>query len=114
MKKLMLVVLFGVSGACSAQYVKAKDGKTNYKAGFSYYEPGRIEVKVTLLKWEKRGVEYQWRTKVECLGKTVLGGWTNDSWIDLYTDKAFLNAQTHQIVYYDEVDITLKINSSKK
>jgi hypothetical protein len=109
MKKLFSILLLACFSFCNAQYVKAKKGETNYKEGFSYYEPGRIDVKVTLLKWDKRGIDYSWRTKVEVLGTTTYG-WTDDEWIDLYTDKSFLNAQTHEIIYYDEVDIITKKN----
>ncbi len=102
----LLTILFMTNSY--GQYKKAEKGKTNYKTGFSYYEPGRIDVKVTLIEFHKDRDGRPWKMKVECMG-TIVYGWTDDSWIDLYTDKAFLNAQTHQIVYYDEVNIIPKI-----
>jgi hypothetical protein len=107
MKKVFILTLLSSLSFCNAQYVKAKQGETNYKEGFSYYEHGRIDVKITLLKWDDRGMDYEWRTKVEVLGTTTYG-WTDDEWIDLNTDKAFYNNQTHEIIYYDEVDIITK------
>jgi hypothetical protein len=91
----------------NAQYRKAEQGKTNYKAGFSYYDSRGT--KCTLIKWESIGMGfYRWKTRFEQFGISSMG-WTDDCWIDLYTGKAFLNERTHQITYYDEVDITPKV-----
>lgn len=83
--------------------------KSRYQKGFTFYDNRGI--KVTLVEWVKLpsvfGDLYRWKAKFEGLG-VVADGWTDDKWIDVYTKKAFLNEQTHQIVYYDSVDITPK------
>lgn len=112
MKKIILIISLLIYGSTTAQkYVKAEFRKTNYKPGFTYYDSRGI--KCTLIKWEKVGGmianERRWRAKFECMGETSYG-WTDDCWIDLYTGKAFLNERNHQIIYYDEVNITLKTN----
>jgi hypothetical protein len=75
--------------------------ETKYDAGFTYYDTRGC--KCTLLEWTNG----RWRTSFEWLGVTA-EGWTDDCWIDLYTGKAFLNEQIHQIVYYNDVDIIPK------
>lgn len=109
MKKLILGLFMLSIITTQGQYKKAELGKTNYKKGFSYYDSRGV--KCTLVKWEKQGQfpfsEYRWKTRFEFMGVSTTG-WTDDCWIDLYTGKAFLNEQTHEITYYDEVDIIPK------
>ena len=81
--------------------------KTKYEAGFTYYDTSGI--KCTLIKWNGE----RWETLFEERGIGAMG-FTDDCWIDLYTKKAFLNEQTHQITYYDKVDIIPKNNNILK
>lgn len=81
---------------------------TRYKSGFTYYD--NKGVKNTLLKWVKVGTwfgvdTYRWRVKAEFLGVSALV-WTDDCWIDVYTQKAYLNERTHKIVYYDSIEVS--------
>lgn len=85
---------------------------SKYEPGFSYRD--NRGAKITLLEWIKidhslMNDKYRWRIKCELLGIETLA-WTDDCWIDLYTGKAFLNEQTHQITYYDDVVIIPKKN----
>jgi len=112
MKTLTAIWVF-MSLSSSAQYVRAKDGETNYKKGFVYVDVHGT--KTTLLAFKYRPGESsrlpyahkEWFARFEQMGVTAYG-WTSDPWIDLYTDKAFYDARSHQIVYYDEVNITPK------
>lgn len=103
MKKLILLLI--ITASMQAQYKKAEYGKTNYKAGFVYYDSRGT--KCTLIKWISLGIDYRWKTKFEQFGVSSYG-WTDDCWLDVATKKAFINEQTHKIVYYDEVNIIPK------
>lgn len=103
MKKLFTALLIIIYLNVNAQYKKAPEGKTNYKKGFTYHN-NRGE-KCTLIAF----INGRWKTKFQIYGVYAIG-WTDDCWIDIATGKAFLNEQTHQIVYYDEVEIINKNN----
>lgn len=75
---------------------------TVYKVGFSFTNQRGEHWK--LLEWKKNGEimgvdAYRWWCEVKWLGITT-NMWTDDCWIDVATKKAYLNEQTHKIIYY--------------
>lgn len=105
MKTLAILFLF----VCQFTHGQQLPQKSRYEKGFSYFD-GR-GTKVTLVEWVKVGSgimeHYRWKTRNEFAGITF-DAWSDDCWIDLYTGKCFLNERTHQMVYYDSVDIIPK------
>lgn len=97
MKHLLILLL------CFAGFTTMAQDKSRYEKGFSFYD--NRGAKLTLVEWGMYGFKYRWRCKIEWMGVTA-EAYTDDCWIDVYTEKAFLNERTHQIVYYDSVIIT--------
>ena len=79
---------------------------TKYKPGFTYYND--CGNKITLIEYKKVATDfygiddYRWRALSEMVGTEIKYLiWTDDCWIDLYTDKAYYDRRNHKIVYYD-------------
>lgn len=77
---------------------------TKYKSGFEYTT--NHQEKAILLKWvyshNEMGIKiYRWRVKIKKFGISAIV-WTDDCWIDLSTNKAYLDKQKNEIIYYFE------------